>query len=59
MPKAVAFSDYTPEKMRATKVFKLDAAPKSSPIDINLPVLIEESGWNLSDTCVRARRRTA
>jgi uncharacterized protein DUF4145 len=49
MPKAVALSDYTPEKMRAARVFKLDATPKSSPIDINLEALIQESGWNLSD----------
>jgi HEPN domain-containing protein len=49
MPKAVALSDYTPQKIRATQVFKLDAVPKSSPIDINLPALIQESGWNLSD----------
>ena len=48
MPKAVALSDYT-RKVRATQVFKLDATPKSSPIDINLPALIQESGWNLSD----------
>jgi HEPN domain-containing protein len=49
MPKAVALSDYTPEKMRAAQVFKLDAAPKSSPIDINLPALIQECGWEPSD----------
>jgi hypothetical protein len=27
----------------------VDAAPKSSPIDINLSALMQESGWNLSD----------
>jgi hypothetical protein len=34
MPRAIPLSNYTPEKMRATRVFKLDAAPKSSPIDM-------------------------
>jgi len=49
MPSAIPLSDYTPKKMRAARVFRLDAAPKSSPIDINLPASIQESGWNLSD----------
>jgi HEPN domain-containing protein len=49
MPRVIPFSAYTPRKMRAVRVFKLDATPKSSPIDINLPALIHESGWNLSD----------
>ncbi len=53
MPKAVALSDYTARKMPATQVFKLDAAPKSSPIDINLAAPIQESGWNLSDSLGR------
>jgi len=38
MPRAVVLSHYT-----------LEAAPKLSPIDINLPELIQESGWNPSD----------
>jgi hypothetical protein len=49
MPRAIPLSDYTPAKIRVTRVFKLDAAPKSSPIDINLAALLQESGWNLSD----------
>ena len=49
MPKAIPLCDYAHEKIRATQVFKLDAAAKSSPIDINLVALIQESGWNLSD----------
>lgn len=49
MPRVIPLSDYTAEKMRATQVFKLDAAPKSSPIDINLPALVQECGWNVAD----------
>src|SRR5712692_11528199 len=49
MPRAIPLSDYTPKKMRSAQVFKVEAVPKSSPIDINLPTLIQESGWNLSD----------
>jgi HEPN domain-containing protein len=49
MPRVIPLSDYTLKKIRATQVFRLDAAPKSSPIDINLATLMQESGWNLSD----------
>lgn len=49
MPRVIPLSDYTPEKIRVTRVFKLDAAPKSSPIDMNLAALVQESGWNISD----------
>jgi hypothetical protein len=30
-------------------VFRLQAVPKSSPIDLNVSALIQESGWNLAD----------
>ena len=49
MPKAVPLSDYTPENIRTVRVFRLKARPKTSPVDINLPALLEESSWNLSD----------
>jgi hypothetical protein len=49
MPMAISLSNYAPGKMRARQVFKLDAAPKSSPIDMNLAALIQEAGWNSSD----------
>ena len=49
MPRAIPLSDYAPKKRRAAQVFRLDATPKSCPIDINLAALIQESGWNLSD----------
>ena len=48
MPTTIPLSEYAPE-LRAAQVFKLEALPKSSPTDINLSVLMEESGWNLAD----------
>jgi len=35
--------------MNNLPVFKLEAIPKSSPIDLNVSALSEESGWSLSD----------
>jgi hypothetical protein len=54
MPKAIPISKYVPKKFGKTElknlsVFKLDAMPKSSPIDLNVSALLEESGWSLSD----------
>jgi hypothetical protein len=47
--RAIPLSDYTSEKLRGAQVFKLDAAPRSYPIDINLPGLMQGSGWSPSD----------
>src|SRR5712692_3743973 len=47
--RAIPLSEYTPEKLRGAQVFKLQAAANSYPIDINLPALIEDSGWSPSD----------
>lgn len=54
MPKATPISAYVPNKVgegefKKLSVFKLDATPHSSPIDLNVAALCEDSGWNLSD----------
>jgi hypothetical protein len=54
MPKAIPISKYVPEKfgefeVKNLSVFKLEAIPKSSPIDLNVSALSEESDWNISD----------
>jgi len=54
MPRTIPISKYVPKKfgkieMKNPSVFKLEAIPKSSPIDLNVSALSEESGWSLSD----------
>ncbi len=54
MPRAIPISKYVPKKFgkiepKNLPVFKLEAIPKSSPIDLNVAALCEESGWSLSD----------
>jgi hypothetical protein len=54
MPKTIPISKYVPKKfgkivVKNLPVFKLEAVPKSSPIDLNVSALSEESGWSLSD----------
>jgi HEPN domain-containing protein len=54
MPKTIPISRYVPQALGAIDlknlaVFKLNAVPKTSPIDINVAALCEESGWSLSD----------
>jgi hypothetical protein len=54
MPKTIPISKYVPKKFgkieaKNLSVFKLEAIPKSSPIDLNVSALSEESGWSLSD----------
>jgi HEPN domain-containing protein len=49
MPKQIPLSDYGLKKSKAAQVFELSASPKSSPIDVNLPALMQQSGWSLSD----------
>jgi len=49
MPRAIPLSAYSPKHIRAAQVFKLDAVPNSSPIEINLQALIGELGWSMSD----------
>src|SRR5271170_2502962 len=54
MPRTIPISKYVPKKfgrieMKNLSVFKFEAIPKSSPIDLNVSALSEESGWSLSD----------
>ncbi len=54
MPAAIPISKYVPKKfgkieLKGLRVFKLDATPKSFPIDLNVAALCGESGWSLSD----------
>ncbi len=54
MPKAIPLSEYASKRnktksIKALQVFRLQAKPKSSPIDIDLRALTEESAWGLSD----------
>jgi len=52
MRRAIPISKYAPfEKivLEHLSVFKLDAIPTSSPIDINVATLSAESAWSLSD----------
>jgi hypothetical protein len=52
--RAIPISEYVPKtlgkiELKKLSVFKLDATPQSSPIDLNVAALCEESGWSLSD----------
>ena len=54
MRRAIPISEYVPKtfgkiELKKLSVFKLDATPQSSPIDLNVAALCEESGWSLSD----------
>src|SRR5450759_1092662 len=54
MPRAIPISKYVPTnfgkiELKKLSVFKLVATPHSSPIDLNVAALCEESGWSLSD----------
>jgi len=54
MPRAIPISKYAPKKFgkiepKNLPVFKLEAIPKSSPTDLSVAALCEESGWSLSD----------
>ena len=54
MPRAIPISKYVPKnfgkiELKKLSVFKLVATPHSSPIDLNVAALCEESGWSLSD----------
>jgi hypothetical protein len=49
MPTAFPISDYTSKSLGKLSVFRLEAAARSSPVDLNLPALSDESGSNLSD----------
>jgi len=54
MPRTIPISKYVPKNLgkievKNLSVFKLEAIPKSSPIDLNVSALSEESGWSLSD----------
>src|SRR5215472_13557067 len=45
--KAFPLSDYTAKS--APPVFKLQASPRSSPVDLNFGALAGDSQWNMSD----------
>ena len=54
MRAAIPISKYVPKEfakieLKNLSVFKLDAIPKSSPIDLSVAALSAESGWSLSD----------
>jgi len=54
MRTAIPISKYVPTKFGKIEranlpVFKLDALPKSSPIDVNVAALSEQSRWSASD----------
>ncbi len=53
MPRVIPLSEYATKKNRTLprtlRVFRLQAIPRMSPIDINVQALIEESTWSLSD----------
>ena len=54
MRTAIPILKYVPKKFgkigaKNLPVFRLKAVPKSSPIDLNVAALCEESGWSLSD----------
>jgi hypothetical protein len=54
MPRTIPISKYVPTPsgksgLEKLSVFILDATPHSSPIDLNVAALCEESGWSLSD----------
>jgi hypothetical protein len=54
MPRTIPISNYVPKKfgkieVKNLSVFKLEAIPKSSPIDLDVSALSEESDWSLSD----------
>jgi hypothetical protein len=51
MPRTIPISKYVPKKfgkieMKNLSVFKLEAIPKSSPIDLNVSAPSEGSGWS-------------
>jgi hypothetical protein len=61
MRRAIPISQYVPKKLGKIElgklsVFKLDAAPQSSPIDLNVAALCDESGWSLSDRLASGTR---
>src|SRR6202140_3847800 len=54
MPRTIPISKYVPKNFgkiegKNLSVIKLEAIPKSSPIDLNVSALSEESDWSLSD----------
>jgi hypothetical protein len=54
MPRTIPISKYAPTPLGKSSrgklsVFILDATPHSSPIDLSVAALCEESGWSLSD----------
>jgi hypothetical protein len=49
MARTIDISEYTLKNPKGLSVFRLEARPYSSPVDVNLAVLLDESSWNLSD----------
>jgi hypothetical protein len=54
MPRTIPISKYVPKKLvkievKKLSVFRFEAIPKSSPIDLDVSALSEETGWRNSD----------
>jgi hypothetical protein len=49
MARTIDISEYTLKNVKKLSIFRLEARPFSSPIDMNLAALLDESSWNLSD----------
>lgn len=49
MARTIDISEYALKKLKKLSVFRLEACPYSSPVDMDLAALLDESSWNLSD----------
>ncbi len=49
MARTIDISGYALKNLKNLSVFRLEARPNSSPVDVNLGALLDESSWNLSD----------
>jgi len=49
MARTIDISEYALENLKKLSVFALEARPNSSPVDINLAALLDESSWGPSD----------
>ena len=49
MARTIDISEYALKNLKKLSVFRLEARPYSSPVDMDIAVLLDESSWNLSD----------
>src|ERR1700674_2185501 len=49
MVRTVDISEYALKNLKKLSVFSLEARPNSSPVDINLAALFDDSSWGPSD----------